>query len=227
MVFIRPKILRDGFADGHRDRREVQLHPRRTARQLAAQDRSPAAAALHARSRACRRFPPPLPRCESAAGHADEPGRLGARSRRRLAAARRRRRRRAAQAMNDVAAPEVIRPQRVGFAFAKRHGVLVRACTKASPSVCIGPAPRRWRSPKCAAISAFRSGSRRSKKTTSTRCCARPTKPATTPCRPPKASRNPPTSRTSRRTCPNRPTCSRAKTTRPSSGSSTPCSRRR
>jgi general secretion pathway protein E len=28
--------------------------------------------------------------------------------------------------MNEVAAPEVIRPQRVGFAFAKRHGVLVQ-----------------------------------------------------------------------------------------------------
>ena len=28
--------------------------------------------------------------------------------------------------MNDVAAPEAIRPQRVGFAFAKRHGVLVQ-----------------------------------------------------------------------------------------------------
>jgi general secretion pathway protein E len=27
--------------------------------------------------------------------------------------------------MNDVAAPEVVRPQRVGFAFAKRHGILV------------------------------------------------------------------------------------------------------
>src|SRR6187397_3504232 len=28
--------------------------------------------------------------------------------------------------MNEVAAPEIIRPQRVGFAFAKRHGVLVQ-----------------------------------------------------------------------------------------------------
>ncbi|MEO8016662.1 MAG: type II secretion system protein GspE, partial [Pseudomonadota bacterium] len=28
--------------------------------------------------------------------------------------------------MNDLAAPEVHRPQRVGFAFAKRHGLLVR-----------------------------------------------------------------------------------------------------
>ena len=28
--------------------------------------------------------------------------------------------------MNDTAAPEIIRPKRVGFAFAKRHGVLVR-----------------------------------------------------------------------------------------------------
>jgi hypothetical protein len=27
--------------------------------------------------------------------------------------------------MNDVATPETSRPQRVGFAFAKRHGILV------------------------------------------------------------------------------------------------------
>ena len=29
MVFIRPKILRDGVHDAHRNQREVQLHPRR------------------------------------------------------------------------------------------------------------------------------------------------------------------------------------------------------
>ena len=46
MVFIRPKILRDGFATAIETEREVQLHPRRTARHDAAQDRSAAAAAL-------------------------------------------------------------------------------------------------------------------------------------------------------------------------------------
>ena len=138
MVFIRPKILRDGFATGDRDQREVQLHPRKSSAPRCGPRPKSCRCCPSARSRCCRRSRAPLPdaNCPPPHAHGQSTPRHN-----RLQPPPHRRRRHAAQAMNEVAAPEVIRPQRVGFAFAKRHGsARASACMKASPSACIDQA---------------------------------------------------------------------------------------
>ncbi len=216
MVFIRPKILRDGAATAYRHRRQVQLHaPAPEGSRLAA-GRNAAADSRSTRIRSCRRFrrPPPRPRCcrrkHRAAGIQARRAEPPSRNHERCVVALRRR-------------LKPRRPQRVGFAFAKRHGVLVRRVHEGIAECVYRPGAAAAGVRRSAALHGHSHppGEGAGEKP-STPCSDRPTKPATTPWKPPKASRNPPTSRTSRRTCPNRPTCSRAKTMRPSSGSSTP-----
>ena len=143
MVFIRPKILRDGFATALatnakynyiRDEQRATLRPKTEVLPL-----TPSA-----RSRCCRRC---RSRCRhrDSAGHAQGPDGTPREPGPHARTAANHAGKFAAEAMNEVAAAEVVRPQRVGFAFAKRHGVLVIACTKASPSASTGLAPRRSR----------------------------------------------------------------------------------
>ena len=130
MVFIRPKILRDGLAAAiatdakYNYIRDEQLKARRP------EDRGPAAASLHAGTASAAAFPRRWPPGETAPRH-----RSGPTARRRHAPPPsdrppstpcQRRRRTATNAMNDAVVTEAPAPRRVGFAFAKRHGVLVR-----------------------------------------------------------------------------------------------------
>ena len=140
MVFIRPKILRDGVQTAietdakynymrdeqqkARDRGEIlPLLPVSTNPRAAA---DPAAAAAPDRARQQSRPAAPSPTSDAEA-------------------ARPPKRRRLRQAMNEAArsAPRPARTQqRVGFAFAKRHGVLVQRSARRHRRVCL---PRRRR----------------------------------------------------------------------------------
>ena len=125
--------------------------------------------------------------------------------------------------MNEVAAPEVVRPQRVGFAFAKRHGVLVRHVHEGIADCVI----RKDAGPLALAeVRRYLGVPIRLEKVeenTFDSLLRQAYEAGNDAMRRPRASKNPPTSRISPRICPSRPTCSRAKTMRRSSGSSTPC----
>ena len=164
MVFIRPRVLRDGRAGRDRDQREVQL-PARTC--SSSGTRQGDADAGRRSSRRCRRSsaptqPTPGRRHRQPAGAltpaATQPPpahRAGAVSRRPRTPRRAARRSDRERQMIAVHAAEADRAVgRLPFAFAKRHGVLVRGVGdgKAQSSIARARAVGRRRS--CAASSA-------------------------------------------------------------------------
>ena len=74
-----------------------------------------------------------------------------------------------------AACTDPLRP--LPFAFAKRHGVLVRAVSDDAADVVVATAPRRSRSPRCAVTCARLCSSTRRRRARSRPCCARSTRP--------------------------------------------------
>ena len=165
MVFIRPKILRDGFADGaSRRTRSTTTSAMSSAHAGRPKSEMLPLLPFSKEPRLPPLAPPPVPMpAASRPRTVRQARRLPDRPRSPKALRPSHERRRRARGRSSAA-------RRLRLRQAPRRA-RAAACTKASPSASTGPAPRRWPWPKCAAISAFRSGSRRSKTNNSIRCC--------------------------------------------------------
>ena len=205
-------------AGGDRDRRQVQLHAR------------PAAARATARRRLLPLLPgekptplPPLPparmRAPSSATTAPRPAAMPAAPPAKAdAGAGRQRHRPGRAAVNAVVAPagSGTRDCRSPSRAPRRAGARCRR--RRAPTACAAPRVAPLAIAEVRRFLGVPLQLERGRRSDSTSCCAGPTRAAARRCRWWRASRTTPTSRTWPRTCPSRPTCSRATTTRRSSG---------